>query len=49
VIDEVIEGVFEGAGKQLPMQVDGKKTRAGVDVLVAGHAVGSIAHSMQRC
>ena len=49
VIDEVIEGVLEAAGKQLPLQVNGKKTRAGVDVLVARHAVGSITKSMTRC
>jgi len=49
VIDEVTEGVLEGAGKQLPLQVYGKKTRAGVDVFVARHAVGAIMYSMTRC
>ena len=37
MIDEVIECVFEGAGKQLPLQVYGNETGTGVDVLVAGH------------
>ena len=49
VIDEVIERVFEGAGKQLPLQVNGKETGAGVDVFVAGHAVGAIMNSMTQC
>ena len=47
--DEVIQCVFEGAREQLPLQVYGKKTRAGVDVFVARHAVGTIMHSMTRC
>jgi hypothetical protein len=41
VIDEVVERVFEGAGKQLPFEIDGDQARAGVDVLVAGHGIGS--------
>ncbi len=39
--------MLEGAGEQLPLQVNGKKTRAGVDVLVARHAVCSITKSMR--
>jgi hypothetical protein len=37
VIDQVVQRVFEGAGKQLPLQIDGKEARAGVDGFVAGH------------
>lgn len=39
VINEVVECVFEAAGKQLPLQVYGKETRTGVDVFVACHAL----------
>ena len=39
---EQFECVLKRAGKELPLQVYGKKTRAGVDVLVARHAVCSI-------
>ena len=49
VIDEVVEGVFEGDGEPLSLQVHGKKARAGVDGLVAGHGLGSIAWSMAGC
>jgi len=42
VVDQVVEGVFEAAGQQLPFEIDGNKARAGVDVLVAGHAGRSI-------
>lgn len=49
VIDEVIQCVFEAAREQLPLQVYGKETRAGVNVFVARHAVGAIMHSMTRC
>jgi hypothetical protein len=45
----MVEGVLEAAGEQLPLQVYGKKTRAGVDVFVARHAVGAIMNSMTRC
>ena len=38
VIDQVVQRVFEGAGEQLPLQIDGNKARAGVDVFVARHA-----------
>jgi hypothetical protein len=29
--------VFEGAGQELPFEIDGNEARAGVDVFVAGH------------
>ena len=35
MVDEVIQSMFESAGKQLPLQVNSKETRAGVDVFVA--------------
>jgi hypothetical protein len=38
MIEQVIERMFEGAGKQLPLQVNGNETGAGVDVFVTGHA-----------
>ena len=37
VIDQVVQGVFEGAREQLQFEIDGKETRAGVDVFVARH------------
>jgi hypothetical protein len=37
----VVECVLEGAGKELPLEINRQKTRAGVDVFVAGHAVGA--------
>jgi len=37
VVDQVIHGMFEGAGKELPLQINGKKPGAGVDVFVARH------------
>lgn len=49
VIDEVVEGVLEGAGKQLPLEINRQKSRAGVDGFVARHAVGLYARSMARC
>ena len=49
VVDEVVEGVLKGAREQLSLQVNGKKTRAGVDVLLARHAVGSFKKPMRRC
>src|SRR3990172_4908319 len=39
VVDEVVECVLEGAGEQLPLQVNGNETGTGVDVLVAGQGV----------
>jgi len=40
VIDEVVQGAFEGPWQQLPGEVDGERSRASVDVLVAGHDEG---------
>lgn len=37
VIDQVVQGVVEGAGEKLPLQINGDKARAGVDVLVTRH------------
>ena len=37
VIKQLIQHVFDGAGDGLSLQVNGKKARAGVDVLVSGH------------
>ena len=37
VIDQIIQGVFKGAGKQLPFEIDGDEAGAGVYGLVAGH------------
>ena len=37
VIDQVVHGMFEGAGQKLSLQVDGEKPGAGVDVFVACH------------
>ena len=37
VVEQVIQRVLEGAGQQLPLQIDREKSRAGVDVFVAGH------------
>jgi hypothetical protein len=36
--DLLAAGVLEGAGQELALQIDGKKPRAGINVLVAGHA-----------
>ena len=41
VVNQVVECVLEGAGKELPLEINRQKTRAGVDVFVAGHAVGA--------
>ena len=37
VVDQVVHGMFEGAGQKLLLQVDGEKAWAGVDVFVARH------------
>ena len=37
MVDQVIHGVFEGAGQKLPLQVNGEKAGTGVDVFVARH------------
>ena len=39
VIEQVMHGMLETAGQQLFLQIDGEKTRAGVDDLVTGHDV----------
>jgi hypothetical protein len=36
VIDEVVQGVFEGARQQLPFEINGDEARAGVDVSCTG-------------
>ncbi len=40
VIDQVVQGMFEAAGQQLPFEIDGDQARAGVNVLEAGHGIG---------
>lgn len=37
VVEQVIQGMFEGTGDQLPLQVNSEKPGAGVDVFVARH------------
>ena len=37
VVDEVIQGRLEGAGQELPRQIDGEEARAGVYDFAAGH------------
>lgn len=39
MIDEVIEGVCKGAGKRLPLQVNGNEMGTGVDLFGARHAL----------
>ncbi|HLQ26821.1 MAG TPA: hypothetical protein VK138_13210 [Acidiferrobacterales bacterium] len=46
MIEQVVQGVFEVAGQQLPMQINGEKPGARVDVFVARHEVCFIAMSM---
>lgn len=41
MVDEVVEGMLEAAGKQLALQVNSKETGAGVDGFVASHALSS--------
>ena len=41
MIDQIVQGVFEGAGKQLPFEINDYEARAGVDVLLAGHEIDS--------
>lgn len=38
-VDEMVECVLEGAREQLPLQVNGNESGAGVDVLVEGQGV----------
>jgi len=41
VIHQIIQGMLEGAGQQLPFEIDGNEARAGVAVLVAGNEISS--------
>lgn len=38
VVDQMVQCVLEGAGEQLPLQINGNEARAGVNGFVAGHA-----------
>ena len=38
VVDQVVEGVYEGAWDELPFEINGEKARTGIDRLVAGHS-----------
>jgi hypothetical protein len=46
VIDEVVQRVFEGAGQELPFEINGNEARAGVDGFVAGHGSLSKGNSL---
>jgi hypothetical protein len=48
MVNEVVQRIFKGAGKKLPLQINRKKPGAGVDVFVACHAVSAITKSMTR-
>ena len=37
MVEQVIQGMFEAAGEELPVQIHRQKARAGVDVFVSGH------------
>ena len=37
VVEQMVERVLEGAGQELPRQVDGQEARVRIDVFVAGH------------
>jgi hypothetical protein len=37
MVNEVVQRIFKGAGKQLPSQINRKKPGTGVNVFVAGH------------
>ena len=39
VVEQVIQCMFEGARKKLPLQINRNKSRAGVDVFVARHSL----------
>jgi hypothetical protein len=39
VIDQVAQRVFESAGDELPLQVNGQEAWAGIDVFVTGHVL----------
>jgi len=36
-VEQVVQRMFEGSGKKLPVQINRNKSRAGVDVFVACH------------
>mgnify|MGYP003507246562 CR=1 FL=1 len=38
MVDLVAQGMLETSRQELALQIDGKKPRAGITVLVAGHA-----------
>lgn len=42
VIDQLIQGMFEGVRQELPFEISGDEARAGVDILVAGHGKFSL-------
>src|SRR5690606_25094856 len=37
VVDQMVQGILEGARQQLPFEINGNEARAVVDRLVAGH------------
>ena len=39
VLPEIVQGMLEGAGQQLPLQINGKEARTGVYVFVASHEI----------
>lgn len=41
MVEQVIDGVLEGAGEELAGEVDGEEPRTRVDVLAAGHGRGA--------
>jgi len=45
MIEQLVQCVFERAGQKLLRQIDGKKSRTGVDVLVASPVVSLIRRS----
>jgi hypothetical protein len=46
MVDEVVQRVFEGAGQELPFEINGNEARAGVDCLVPGHGSLSKGNSL---
>jgi len=47
MVEQVVQGVFDSTGDELPLQVNCKKPRATVDVLVTGHGGASSAGVMR--
>jgi hypothetical protein len=41
--------VLEAAREKLPLEINRKETRAGVDEFVARHAVGALTIQLGRC